>query len=464
MLKHSLLLSLVILVAGCAGAPGEKSGSVGSTTGVIGVDPAHLTADYWARRAPRANAVVLDAAKIAEQNERLKQTDKSVRDIEGLPASLAAADVRQWIEAMSARPQRKLYDAEGQEVTAVRVDEWLAALNLDAIPATQPTRYGMVVRRADLRTFPTRTRVFSSTDDTDIDRFQENALFPGTPVVIAHASRDGEWLFVASELYSAWIEKGAVADGGREAVFAYTRKSPYLIVTGAKVHTVFTSERPEVSSVQLEMGARVPVLAEWPIETPVNGQHPYTAHVIELPYRDADGSLQFSPALLPRTQDVQDEYLPLTRGNILRQGFKFLGERYGWGHSYDARDCSGFVSEVYRSFGVQLPRNTRDQGVSPTFNRIELTAADDHDRRVALLREAQVGDLIYIPGHVMMVIGQDRTGPYVIHDTTGISFRRGAGDIERARLNGVSVTPLLPLLAGEGPMIDRIYSIQRIRY
>lgn len=465
MLKHSLLLSLVILVAGCAGAPGEQSGSVGSTTGVIGVEPAHLTADYWIRRAPRANAVVLDAAKIAEQNERLKQTDKSVRDIEGLPGSLAANDVRRWIEAMSSRPQRQLYDAEGREVTAARVDEWIAALNLDAIPARQPTRYGMVVRRADLRTFPTRARVFSNTDDTDIDRFQENALFPGTPVVIAHASRDGKWLFVVSALYSAWIEKDAVADGTREAVFAYARKSPYLIVTGAKVHSVFTPERPEVSSVQLEMGARVPVLADWPIETPVNGQHPYTAHVIELPYRAADGSLQFSPALLPKNQDVQDEYLPLTRSNLLRQSFKFLGERYGWGHSYDARDCSGFVSEVYRSFGVQLPRNTRDQGVSPAFNRLELTTADDHDRRVALLREAQIGDLVYIPGHVMMVIGQDQGGPYVIHDTTGISFRRGAGDIERARLNGVSVTPLLPLLVGEGqPMIDRIYSIQRIRY
>jgi hypothetical protein len=162
---------------------------------------------------------------------------------------------------------------------------------------------------------------------------------------------------------------------------------------------------------------------------------------------------------------VRSDYLPLTRENIIRQAFKFLGERYGWGHSYDARDCSGFVSEVYRSFGVRLPRNTRDQGVSPAFNRIALTAADDYGKRVELLRQAQVGDLIYIPGHVMMVIGQERDGPYVIHDTTGISFRRGAGDIERVRLNGVSVTPLLPLLVGEGrPMIDSIYSIQRIRH
>ena len=72
--------------------------------------------------------------------------------------------------------------------------------------------------------------------------------------------------------------------------------------------------------------------------------------------------------------DVATDYLPLTRANVLRQSFKFLGERYGWGHSYNARDCSGFVSEVYRSFGVQLPRNTRDQGVSPALNRIEFTA------------------------------------------------------------------------------------------
>lgn len=463
--KPPLLLSLVLLVAGCTGTLEERAEDGVSRTGVIGVEPVHLTPDYWARRAPRAKAVVMTADEIARQNERLEQSDKSVRNLELLPATLTAAEVRQWIEAVSARPERTLYDERGREVSAARLDGWLADLNLEAIPASQPTRFGMVVRRADLRTFPTRTRVFSSTDDTDIDRFQEHALFPGTPVAIAHASRDGAWLFVVSALYSAWMEKDAVAEGSRDEVFAYARKTPYLVVTGARVHTVFTPERPEVSNVQLEMGTRVPVLAQWPAETPVNGQHPYTAHVIELPYRDAEGALRFSPALLPRTQEVRSDYLPLTRENIIRQAFKFLGERYGWGHSYDARDCSGFVSEVYRSFGVRLPRNTRDQGVSPAFNRIALTAADDYGKRVELLRQAQVGDLIYIPGHVMMVIGQERDGPYVIHDTTGISFRRGAGDIERVRLNGVSVTPLLPLLVGEGrPMIDSIYSIQRIRH
>ena len=186
--------------------------------------------------------------------------------------------------------------------------------------------------------------------------------------------------------------------------------------------------------------------------------------MIELPARDKDGGLVLVPALMPRTQDVATDYLPLTRANVMRQSFKFLGERYGWGHSYNARDCSGFVSEVYRSFGVQLPRNTRDQAVSPALNRFAFSADDSHDKRVEVMKTLQVGDLVYIPGHVMMVIGQEKDGPYVIHDTTGITYRKTDGELTRAPLNGVSVTPLMPLLFNETqPTIDRITSIQRIR-
>jgi cell wall-associated NlpC family hydrolase len=289
-------------------------------------------------------------------------------------------------------------------------------------------------------------------------------LFPGTAVAIVHESRDHRWWFVVSALYAAWVEKGVVAEGTARQVFEYSHRTPYLIVTGPTVKTVHTPQEPAVSELQLDMGVRVPLQADWPASKPVNGQHPYTAHVIELPVRADDGSLRFSPALLPKTADTASDYLPLNQNNLLRQGFKFLGERYGWGHSFNARDCSGFVSEVYRSFGVQLPRNTRDQAVSPALNRIAFTSADTHEQRLAVLRNLQVGDLIYIPGHVMMVIGHDQGVPYVIHDTTGISYRDKTGTVTRVPLNGVSVTPITPLLLNrEQPLVDRITSILRIR-
>jgi cell wall-associated NlpC family hydrolase len=433
-------------------------------TGVIGVDTTQLTPDYWVGRQRQADRVILDRGAIASQNRKLQQQDPSLHDVEGLPAELDGAQVREWIEDLSSRPSKALYDDQGKPVAKKTLDGLMDALNLKAIPKTQKARYGLVVRRADLRTFPTTTRVFSSVDDTDIDRFQESAFFPGTPVAIVHESRDRKWWFVVGNLYAAWIEKQAVAEGSKTQVFSYTRKVPYLVVTGAHERTAFTPDLPAVSNLQLDMGVRVPVLRDWPGTKTVNGQAAYTSHVVELPVRNGDGNLRIVPALLPRTADVAPDYLPLTRANLIRQAFKFLGERYGWGHSYGTRDCSGFVSEVYRSFGVLLPRNTRDQGVSPALNRLAFDAADSRDKRMDAVADLQVGDLVYIPGHVMMVIGHDNGMPYVIHDTNGGSWLGPDGKLVSGHLNGVSVTPLTPLrFNASQTYVDRITNIQRIR-
>lgn len=186
--------------------------------------------------------------------------------------------------------------------------------------------------------------------------------------------------------------------------------------------------------------------------------------MIELPVRKADGSLAFQPALMRRSADVSQGYLPLTRANLLRQSFKFLGERYGWGHGYNARDCSGFVGEIYRSFGVLMPRNTGDQASSPALDRIAFSAEDSHARRLQALRDTRVGDLVYIPGHVMMIIGHVDGEPYAIHDTSGMTYRLEYGVLRRLALNGVSVTPILPMLFDADTLaVDRITSIQRIR-
>ena len=463
-MRLSLLLATLLGLLAGAATPAALARAPVFPTGVIGVDSVQLTPDYWVERQRQADKPVLDRGAIASQNRKLQQTDPSLHDVEGLPTTLEAARVREWIEALSSRPEKALYDERGKPVTKKAIDGFMDALNLKAIPKTQPTRYGLVVHRADLRTFPTTTRVFSSVGDTDIDRFQESAFFPGTPVAIVHESRDHKWLFVVGTFYAAWIEKQYVAEGSKTQVFSYTRKVPYLVVTGANVRTTMTPDLPEVSSLQLDMGVRVPVLKEWPGTQPVNGQAAYTSHVIELPVRNEDGSLRIVPALLPRIADVSPDYLPLTRANVIRQAFKFLGERYGWGHSYGTRDCSGFVSEVYRSFGVQLPRNTRDQSVSPALNRLAFSASDGRDKRADAMRDLQVGDLVYIPGHVMMVIGHDNGMPYVIHDTNGGSWLGPDGKLVSGHLNGVSVTPLTPLRFNQSQTyIDRITNIQRIR-
>ncbi|NLG58884.1 MAG: NlpC-P60 family protein [Gammaproteobacteria bacterium] len=459
----ALLLALFLALPGPAAAAAPTADA--PPLAVPGLLEEHLGPDFWISKLADPDRVILTPAQIASQNARMVAEDQSIFDLAALPSRLDAARVRGWIEGLATMPTRELFDEQGQPVAGSVLAGIQDNVAIGAVPASQDTRFGMVVRRADLRAFPTALRVFHSPDNSDIDRFQESTLFPGDPVVIAHESADGQWYFVVSDRYAAWIEKQYVAEGERERILARASAEPFLVVTGATASTVYTPENPRVSSVQLEMGVRVPVLADWPATRAINGQIPAAHWVIELPVRGDDGALSFEPALLPRSADVADDYLPLTEANIIRQAFKFLGERYGWGHSYNARDCSGFLSEIFRSFNVLIPRNTSRQSISPALDRLGFDENDSWDDRVAALAEARTGDMIYFPGHVMMMLGHVNGEPFVIHDTSGMSWLPDPeGELVRLQLNGVVVTPVLPMMSNRTtPTVNRITSIQRLR-
>ncbi|KAB7768086.1 NlpC-P60 family protein [Xanthomonas maliensis] len=454
-----LLLSLVLWI----GAAEQAAAATPDTPPVFALQPTQLQADSWIARAPAAQQVRLQADQIAAFNARLLQEDASMQALDALPQQLPGAQVRARIQTRSATPTRALYDDDGRALGSDRLAALQQALALDAIPTGVQPAYALVVRRAALRRFPTTQRVFTRPGERDIDRFQESALYPGTPVAILHHSADGAWAFVQSANYAAWIASDQLAVGTRAQVLDYAQRTPRLVVTGARVSSVYTPEQADVSALTLDMGTALPWLRDWPAQQPVNGQLPLAAYVVQLPRRAADGRLQLVPALIPRAADVQPGPLPASDAALLRQAFKFLGERYGWGNDYDARDCSGFVLDVYRSLGIALPRNTGDQARSPLLQRLPFDAQAPRSQRLRQLAQLQVGDLVHIPGHVMLVIGQQDGAPWVIHDTAGASYRTADGHVQRAAWNGVVVTPLLALLGDDGrPFVDRITSLQRI--
>ena len=462
---RTLALALV-LASGCASAldrPGSARTPLHTPpSGVVGVRDAYFSPDFWVARLQAPDRVLMPRAAIDARNLRLLREDASMHELAALPDRLTRDQVGRWIGDLASAPSRPLWDEAGTPIPASTLERILGNRALEAIAASQPTRFGMALRRADLRTFPTALRVFNRQGETDIDRFQESTLFPGDPVAIAHASADGQWLFVVSARYAAWTPAGAIAEGTREQVLGHGQRTPYRVITGAKPRTVFTREQPQLSELQLDMGLRVPLANAAP-DVPVNGQHPYASWILDLPLRGADGRLAFAPALLPRISDSQADYLPLTRANLVRQSFKFLGERYGWGHSYNGRDCSGFVSEVYRSMGIELPRNTSAQAISPVFDRTSFKPEDPREARMAAVAALDIGDLIYIPGHVMMYLGEIDGQPWVIHDTNGGTVLGADGKPRSLALNGVSITPLLPMRFGaDHDYVDRITSIVRV--
>ena len=463
-MMRSTLLALFLAAALLPGARGLAADAPQPAMVVLpelGVTRAQLDPGYWTAQLPEGAGELASREDIEAQNARLFELDRSMYRLDQLGDSVEGDQVRGWVERLASFPPAvERWDVHGDPVPQVTFDALRTELALDAIADTVPVRFGLVVERADLRAMPTAERMFSRPGDTDIDRLQESALFPGTPVAVVHASASGDWLFVVSPRYAAWIGADAVATGPRGEVLGYADARPYRIITGGVEHTVFTREEPRVSGLQLDMGIRLPLAGDLP-PGPVNGQAAYTAHVLRMPVREEDGSLAFSPALLPLRADSSPDYLPLTAANIIGQSFKFLGERYGWGHAYGTRDCSGFVSEVYRSMGLQLPRNTSAQAVSPALSHWRFGKEHGREERMAAVERLRVGDLVYIPGHVLMVIGEVDGEPWVIHDIHGGGYVDDAGEHHSLMLNGVSVTPLALMSDAETDYIDRMTSIVR---
>lgn len=471
MKKLVLAISLATLTA-CQAAPSSTTAASAVDYqqlpnyqhDVIGMQEMYLEPEFWIQRLQAPHQEVLTADEIAAFNARSYNVQDEMVYLNELPNSYSGDALREKIDSLSSLPKYSRFYADGTQATAEQLQAYRDATNIDGVKANNPVQFGLVVARSPMRTFPTLDKLYSEGLDTDIDRFQETGVFPGMPLAILHTSADGQWYLAQSYHYLAWVQAKDVAIGDREVVLNYTEKAPFAVVTEAKVHTNYTPSFPAASEVQLDMSTKLPLLSAAETGHNVHGQNPFASYTVELPIRNDDGSLDFTPALIPRHNDVTVGYLPYTEANIIDQAFKFLGERYGWGHDFNARDCTGFVLEVYRTMGIDMPRNSGQQAYGAYGDTILYDKDASNEEKLARLDAANVGDLIYVPGHVVIYLGKIDGEHYVIHDVHGMSYTDSNGDYYKGTLNGVSVTPLTTLGFGKNDTyLDRIYSIKSVR-
>lgn len=464
-----LCTAMTVLTTSCTHAPRQtRASDLGFedtfVSDVIGVSEKHISPEYWIDTRTMQN-LIMSTQEIQTFNKKNTALDPALYDVESQPSTLSKGELTAYIRSISNIPKYPRIFTDGTTVTGIDFARYEAALNLEAIQNTNPVKFALTVRRTSIRTYPTYDLLFSeNAKNRDIERFQESVLFPGDALAVLHESKDGKWALVQSYNYIAWVPLEDIAIGVREQVFEYTNSDKFLVITGDKVSTVYNPEVAKVSELQLDMGTKLPLSRPKALQNNLYGQNPYLSHMVLLPVRSDDGSLSFKHALIARKEDVHVGYLPFTRENIIKQSFKFLGERYGWGHRFNARDCSGFVSEVYKSFGIKLPRNSGDQGRSEIGDNARYDKGALRQDKIDRLKQGQAGDLIYIPGHVMMLLGHSDGQPYVIHDVHGLSYLQDDGTIYKGTLNGVSVTPLLPLQGNpERSYLDAASTIKTIK-
>lgn len=122
-------------------------------------------------------------------------------------------------------------------------------------------------------------------------------------------------------------------------------------------------------------------------------------------------------------------YLPYTESNLLDLAFASLGNRYSWGNQLGGTDCSGFIRNIFRCFGLKLPRNTSWQPAVEEYS-ISLSNMTDQEK-INLLKKLPAGTAVYFSGHAMIYVGTKDNVPYVISNTAMLADSEEGSEVKK---------------------------------
>lgn len=402
-----------------------------------------LDVNYWLYKTSRADEVLMDSSAIHAWNEKTANDQKDGNGFYRFAAPdgdrTVSGEMLTKILTEFKIPEKTKY------INAIPVTqeywELLSALvNTAAVKEQNPVRYGICLKRGDIRVFPTDAAITGSQAYTFDDDMQNSSILVNEPVVVLHTSADGNWYYIQTNYCGGWVH---VSDIALCSSYAEWEKAcnpeQFLIVTENKFCLDEDPFNLVTSGLELTMGTKLALVPQKDFRKTVEGREAFDNYIVKIPARDEKGMLYYENAFLPVSAGVHVGYLDYTQGNVLRLAFDCLGERYGWGGMYDARDCSQYVMELYRCFGFQLPRNSSGQASmnSTTINVSDLTNAE----KEALLRMLPVGAVLYFPGHVMMYLGETQGNYYVISSVGSfVPEDSVTGDI--ARTHSVMITDL----------------------
>lgn len=399
-----------------------------------------LNADYWINKMDNPDKLIMDTSQIESFNrEIIEKLPGTVYNLADYPVSLTKEQLTSYIDI--AFPTDPAYIGT-REVSGAYWQKLRRLLNLNDIKDTNPVKYGLTVKRSNLKVFPTADIISDDPNDTAFDLFQNSSILAAEAVVILHQSSDKQWYFVQMYNCSGWVPAADIALCERDVWLTYQNEKEFLVVTGNSIALDNDPLLPEISEMEFTMGTKLPLVAKEEMPVTLRDRRVYQNYVVKLPLRGALGQVEFVMAPIPISNDLHVGYLPYTRANIIRQTMKLQGERYCWGGMLNGRDCSAMVLEIYRTFGFRLARNSSSQATSAGRT---LTFTDSYSiaYREQLLQNLKPGAVLHFPGHEMIYLGKDSGHYYIISDLGSFAELKADGSgLQTVRVRTVTINDL----------------------
>ena len=414
----------------------------------ISIQDNRATADYWTGRNKSGEAVFVPTADLDMLNLQIRQKSaNTIVDLANYPEKVYV----QWMtNKITATQKTGKFDGNevpklfrnGAPLTEFSFTQAKKNCGLDALPAVCVVRYALTTDRTNLRLLPDDTGWFTGETDTHYDQLQATAIDPGEPVIVLIESQDKEFVFVETRTYAGWIKPSALAFTDKATWMKYVAPQNYLTVIASR-KTI-----PQGKAFY-QMGGRVLLRAP---DLQKDG-----SWAVNIPTADANGILIEQGLNIPNDKFVVKGVLACSENNLIRQAFRFLGEGYGWGGMENNVDCSAFVQDVYRSVGIELPRDAdkQEKAMARSISLKNMT----REQRLEILKKSKPGSLLFTSGHVMMYLGTDDNGePLIIHAASSY-YTFDGGQTAKHYIRKIVVSDLHFMSKDKVEMIDRLNSV-----
>ncbi|MBI4372830.1 MAG: SH3 domain-containing protein [Candidatus Omnitrophica bacterium] len=419
---------------------------------LTGTKPEQLTADYWIKRLPDPDRILKTPAQLKFFNQEIRAMTRERVDIFEPGILPAGTEIRNQIkleyETISGR---KLFDIENVYVPKKFFEVAIKpTMNWESVPNPLVLKWGAATRATSVRALPTHVKMLEEKGDIEFDQLQFTLIKLWTPVAVLHTSQDGKWHYVQAPYVRGWVQSKYIAlFPSRKALKEKVQSDQFLVVTGESI-SVYSDPSYQEEFQKPTMGTVLPLV-----------QKNDTGYTVEMPIRSKGGDVLLKKYYVRRDSDVHVGFPPYTQRNIIRQAFKLLGARYGWGGMYNGRDCSGFTHDIFLSMGVDLPRDSDQQTLVGTQLGY-FRPGEDVETKTAALRFATPGiALLKMPMHMMLYLGEMDGRFFVIHSTW--AERISMTSDEKNRINQVVVSDLS--LNGRsylGSLFDRTVGINEL--
>lgn len=416
--------------------------------------------EFWIKKIRNPMNVLLASEKIHEMNqENLKRPELHLCRIRDLKEDWTGEEILSFLKEdweNFGRTEEVRYGKNGIPFGDFFWNRIRSNLNQGSIKERSGMSYALVAKRTDIRVFPTDDPSMSRINDYEFDRFQHSSISPGSPIGIYHFSRDREWAYAQTRFIRGWIRTHGLAIAKeRKDVTDYEEARDRLVITG-NVITVFGDPSLRQPAFRAQMGDSFPILL-----VPGRNKNPNACYVIRIPRREDNGDLSFRKGYIRADEDVHQGFLPYTQENVARQAFKMLNHPYGWGDRLGGRDCSRFVMDLFRTFGIRMPRNSKEQAMVGT-DPGSAEGRPTKEKQKLLDQAVPLATTLRLPGHIMLYLGKHKGKHYVIHSIWGIQKSGKAGpEVEK-----IGKTVISDLTLGEkgpsGSLLDRVTGIRTI--